>query len=76
MLAVKVEEVTILDASEWVYLSDMTYTSKQIVRMEKLLLKILKFDMNVPTMAAFIQQLCVMHQLDKKTLYTAMVKIK
>ncbi|KAF2901171.1 hypothetical protein ILUMI_05014 [Ignelater luminosus] len=72
MLAIKVEEVNILDACEWVYLSGMAYTSKQVTRMEQLLLKILKFDMNVPTMAAFIQQLCVMHELDKKTLFTAM----
>lgn len=38
---------------EFVYITDDTYTKKQVLRMEHLILKVLTFDMSTPTMLRF-----------------------
>lgn len=48
-IASKYEEITAPDVSEFVYITDDTYTKKQVLRMEHLLLKVLDFKMNAPT---------------------------
>ncbi|XP_052793295.1 G2/mitotic-specific cyclin-A-like [Mya arenaria] len=48
-LAAKYEEIYPPDVSEFVYITDDTYDTKQILRMEHLILKVLAFDVAVPT---------------------------
>lgn len=53
-IAAKYEEVTPPDISEFVYITDDTYTKKQVLRMEHLLLKVLDFKMSSPTANWFL----------------------
>lgn len=73
MVAGKVEEIYPPDIKEFLYLSSDIYTNEQFIKMEQLLLKVLKFDMQPPTMASFIKLLCTEHKLDEKTKHLAMV---
>lgn len=40
--------------NEFVYITDHTYTKKQVLRMEQLILKVLTFDLFVPTTTMFV----------------------
>lgn len=53
-IAAKYEEITPPDVAEFVYITDDTYTKKQVLRMEHLLLKVLDFNMNAPTVNWFL----------------------
>jgi len=53
-IASKYEEISPPDVSEFVYITDDTYTKKQVLRMEHLLLKVLDFRMNTPTTNNFL----------------------
>jgi cyclin-A len=53
-IASKYEEITPPDVAEFVYITDDTYTRKQVLRMEHLLLKVLDFHMSTPTINSFI----------------------
>jgi hypothetical protein len=53
-IAAKYEEVSPPDVEEFVYITDDTYTKKQVLRMEHLLLKVLDFRMNTPTINNFL----------------------
>lgn len=53
-IASKYEEISPPDVSEFVYITDDTYTKKQVLRMEHLLLKVLDFRMNAPTTNCFL----------------------
>ena len=46
---VKYEEIYPPDVGEFVYITDDTYTKQQVLRMEHLILKVLTFDVAVPT---------------------------
>ncbi|KAF5299440.1 hypothetical protein FQA39_LY11586 [Lamprigera yunnana] len=72
MLAIKVEEVTALDAEEWAHLTGQAYSSRQINRMEQLILNVLEFNLNPPTVIDFVKLICAKFRLDKKTLYLSM----
>eukprot|EP00061_Rhincodon_typus_P012822 g38799.t1 len=52
----KYEEIYPPEIDEFVYITDDTYTKKQLLRMEHLLLKVLSFDMTVPTVNQFLTQ--------------------
>ncbi|XP_075706151.1 cyclin-A1 [Rhinoderma darwinii] len=56
LLASKYEEIYPPEVDEFVYITDDTYTKKQLLRMEHLLLKVLAFDLTVPTINQFLQQ--------------------
>lgn len=43
---------------EFVYITDDTYTKKQLLRMEHLVIKILGFDVAVPTSNVFLDFYC------------------
>lgn len=75
LLASKIEEIYPPDVKEWVFLTENTFTVRQVLRMEQLLLKVLQFKVQPPTMLVFIQHFCVTHELDKETMYLAMVRI-
>ena len=45
----KYEEIYPPDVTEFVYITDDTYTKKQVLRMEQLVLGVLEFNVSVPT---------------------------
>ncbi|KAG5887270.1 hypothetical protein JTB14_015707 [Gonioctena quinquepunctata] len=72
MLATKMEEYQPIDSKEWSYLTGDTFSSKQVLKMEQLILRVLKFRMQTPTIHGFIQQLSTEHKMDDKTIHLAM----
>ncbi|XP_014665012.1 PREDICTED: G2/mitotic-specific cyclin-A-like [Priapulus caudatus] len=71
-LAGKYEEIYPPDIGEFVYITDDTYTQPQVLRMEHLVLKVLSFDVAVPTALCFLQRFAYMCQCDDKTTSLAM----
>ncbi|XP_019873543.1 cyclin-A2 [Aethina tumida] len=71
-LASKYEEIYPPDIGEFVYITDDTYNKRQVIRMEQLILKVLGFDLSIPTPLTFIHAICVSTRLTEKTLYLAM----
>ncbi|XP_051917034.1 cyclin-A2 [Hippocampus zosterae] len=61
LLASKFEEIYPPEVSEFVYITDDTYTKKQVLRMEQLVLKVLSFDLAAPTINQFLTQY-LLHQ--------------
>ncbi|XP_067103481.1 cyclin-A2 [Osmerus mordax] len=61
LLASKFEEIYPPEVSEFVYITDDTYTKKQVLRMEHLVLKVLSFDLAAPTINQFLTQY-ILHQ--------------
>ncbi|KAM8975464.1 cyclin-A1 [Pelodytes ibericus] len=72
LLASKYEEIYPPDIDEFVYITDDTYTKKQLLRMEHLLLKVLAFDLTVPTINQFLLQYIHKHAVCTKTEHLAM----
>ncbi|PSN53589.1 G2/mitotic-specific cyclin-A [Blattella germanica] len=72
-VAAKYEEIYPPDVGEFVYITDDTYTKKQVLRMEHLLLKVLAFDLSVPTPLSFITSFRVVTNLPETTMFLAMV---
>uniref|UniRef100_A0A1B6LX76 Uncharacterized protein n=1 Tax=Graphocephala atropunctata TaxID=36148 RepID=A0A1B6LX76_9HEMI len=58
-VAAKYEEIYPPDVGEFVYITDDTYNKRQVLRMEQLILKVLGFDISVPTIFAFLQHIAV-----------------
>ncbi|XP_069349482.1 cyclin-A2 [Eulemur rufifrons] len=56
LLASKFEEIYPPEVAEFVYITDDTYTKKQVLRMEHLVLKVLSFDLAAPTVNQFLTQ--------------------
>ncbi|KXJ28471.1 G2/mitotic-specific cyclin-A [Exaiptasia diaphana] len=56
LLASKFEEIYPPEVSEFVYITDDTYTAKQLLKMEQLVLKALTFDLSVPTTLNFLER--------------------
>lgn len=52
----KFEEIYPPEVAEFVYITDDTYTKKQVLRMEHLVLKVLSFDLAAPTINQFLSQ--------------------
>uniref|UniRef100_A0A8D0BP04 Cyclin-A2 n=1 Tax=Salvator merianae TaxID=96440 RepID=A0A8D0BP04_SALMN len=67
LLAAKYEEICPPEVDEFVYITDDTYTKKQLLRMEHLLLKVLAFDLTVPTINQFLLQYLQWHGVNLKT---------
>ncbi|KAM4045509.1 cyclin-A1 [Anomaloglossus baeobatrachus] len=72
LLASKYEEIYPPDVDEFVYITDDTYTKKQLLRMEHLLLKVLAFDLTVPTINQFLLQYTHKQSGSTKTDHLAM----
>ncbi|XP_069616380.1 cyclin-A1 [Ranitomeya imitator] len=72
LLASKYEEIYPPDVDEFVYITDDTYTKKQLLRMEHLLLKVLAFDLTVPTINQFLLQYIHKQNVSTKTEHLAM----
>jgi len=73
LVAAKFEEIYPPEVSEFVYITDDTYTAKQVLRMEHLILKTLSFDVSIPTALNFVQRylLAVGAEKDSKQEYLA-----
>ncbi|XP_015374955.1 PREDICTED: cyclin-A2 [Diuraphis noxia] len=71
-VASKYEEIYPPDVSEFVYITDDTYTKKQVLKMEQLILKVLGFDVSNPTTIIFLTHICVHCNVPLKVMYLAM----
>ena len=71
----KYEEIYPPEVGEFVYITDDTYTKKQVLRMEHLILRVLSFDLTVPTPLAFLMEYCISNNLSEKVQFLAMVRI-
>ncbi|XP_015596882.1 cyclin-A2 [Cephus cinctus] len=71
-IAAKYEEIYPPDVGEFVYITDDTYTKKQVLRMEHLILRVLSFDLTVPTPLAFLMYYCISNNQSDKVQYLAM----
>ncbi|CAH0564593.1 unnamed protein product [Brassicogethes aeneus] len=72
MLAGKVEEIYPIETSEWSFLTGDSFTKRQILKMEQMILKVLLFNMQPPTICSFIEHLCTQFNFDAKTKHLAM----
>ncbi|ROL54248.1 Cyclin-A1 [Anabarilius grahami] len=72
LLAAKYEEVYPPEVDEFVYITDDTYTKKQLLRMEQHLLRVLAFDMTAPTVHQFLMQYTLEEQVCARTVNLAL----
>lgn len=72
-IAAKYEEIYPPDVGEFVYITDNTYTKKQVLRMEQLILKVLTFDLCVPTTSMFLSAYPMMNEQPKEVKFLAQV---
>lgn len=75
-IAAKYEEIYPPDVGEFAYITDDTYTKKQVLRMEHLILKVLSFDVAVPTANWFCEHLLNESNVDEKTKSLAMFLVE
>lgn len=66
-IASKFEEIYPPEVDEFVYITDDTYTKKQVLRMEQIILRVLAFDLNIPTVYYFLQYFFHRGKLDERT---------
>ncbi|XP_045480463.1 cyclin-A2 [Harmonia axyridis] len=64
-IAAKYEEVYPPDITEFVYITDDTYTRRQLIRMEHLILKVLQFDLTTPSPCSFIKMMSILVKGDE-----------
>ncbi|KAG9347163.1 hypothetical protein JZ751_006090 [Albula glossodonta] len=72
LLASKFEEIYAPEVAEFVYITDDTYTKKQVLRMEHLILKVLSFDLAAPTINQFLTQYFLHQPVNNKVESLAM----
>lgn len=66
LVASKFEEIYPPEVAEFVYITDDTYTKKQVLRMEHLVLKVLSFDLAAPTINQFLTHYFLHHSVNKQ----------
>merc|ERR1719411_1832784 len=71
-IASKYEEIYPPDVGEFVYITDDTYNKRQVLRMEHLVLKVLNFDLSVPSSHLFVNKIAELSKTDEKTKHLAM----
>lgn len=59
--------------AEFVYITDDTYSKKQVLRMEHLVLKVLSFDLAAPTIVQFLTQYFLKQRVCNKVESLSMV---
>lgn len=70
----KYEEIHPPELDEFVYITDSTYTKKQLVQMEHVLLRVLSFNMAAPTANQFLRLFMSIHSVCAKTENLALVR--
>ncbi|KAG9436706.1 cyclin-A2 [Apis mellifera carnica] len=71
-IAAKYEEIYPPEVGEFVYITDDTYPKKHVLRMEHLILRVLSFDLTVPTPLTFLMEFCISNNLSEKIKFLAM----
>ncbi|XP_011058546.1 PREDICTED: cyclin-A2 isoform X2 [Acromyrmex echinatior] len=71
-IAAKYEEIYPPDVGEFVYITDDTYSKTQVIKMENLILRVLSFDLTVPTHVTFLMEYCISNNLSDKIKFLAM----
>ncbi|XP_045592535.1 G2/mitotic-specific cyclin-A [Procambarus clarkii] len=71
-IAAKYEEIYPPDVGQFAYITDNTYKVGQILRMEHLILKVLSFDMAVPTAHLFVNKFSRMCKNSEETLHLSL----
>lgn len=69
----KYEEIYPPEVGEFVYITDDTYSKTQVIKMENLILRVLSFDLTVPTHFTFLTEYCISNNLSDKIKFLAMV---
>lgn len=69
----KYEEIYPPEVAEFVYITDDTYTKKQVLRMEHLILKVLAFELAVPTSHNFLSRFVQLSRSSESVLHLATV---
>jgi len=69
LIAAKYEEIYPPGVGEFAFITNDSYTKKQVLRMEHLVLKVLGFDVSMPTSHEFVNQNCQMFHMDGKALH-------
>lgn len=72
----KYEEIYPPDVSQFAYITDNTYKVGQILRMEHLILKVLSFDMAVPTAHFFVNKFCRLLKNPEEVVHLALVSFR
>lgn len=70
----KYEEISPPELNEFVYITDSTYTKKQLVRMEHVFLRVLAFNMAAPTANQFLRLFMSIHSVCANTENLALVR--
>jgi len=70
-IASKYEEIYPKELDKFVYITDDTYNKKQVLKMEKLILGVLKFNVSPPTAHFFVDHLAKMAGCEKKVVALA-----
>lgn len=71
-IASKYEEIFPPEVSEFVFITDDTYTRAQVLRMEQIILKILSFDLCIPTSYVFLNTYAVLYDMPDKVKFLAL----
>lgn len=61
--------------NEFIYITDHTYTRLQVFRMEQLLLKVLAFDLSIPTVYTFLNSYATIMKMTDQCKFLAMVSL-
>ncbi|XP_059913520.1 cyclin-A1 [Gadus macrocephalus] len=72
LLAAKYEEIYPPEMEDFVYITDGTYERKQLVRMEVMFLKVLAFNMTVPSAYQFLRLFITIQAVCSKTTHLAL----
>lgn len=65
-IAAKYEEIYPPDVSEFVFITDDTYSKTQVLRMEQILLRVLDFDLCGPTCFVYLNTYSVLYSMTDK----------
>eukprot|EP00096_Caligus_rogercresseyi_P008166 TRINITY_DN2656_c0_g1_i1.p1 TRINITY_DN2656_c0_g1~~TRINITY_DN2656_c0_g1_i1.p1 ORF type:complete len:438 (+),score=128.34 TRINITY_DN2656_c0_g1_i1:638-1951(+) len=68
-IAAKYEEIYPPEVNEFTYITDDTYSKKQVLRMEHLVLKVLGFDLTIPTAYFFVNQFGKLSQSGEEVIF-------
>ncbi|KAL0101501.1 hypothetical protein PUN28_018968 [Cardiocondyla obscurior] len=71
-IAAKYEEIYPPDVGEFVYITDDTYSKTQVIKMENLILRVLSFDLTIPTHYTFLMEYCITNNLSDQVKFLAM----
>ncbi|EEB09943.1 G2/mitotic-specific cyclin-A, putative [Pediculus humanus corporis] len=71
-IASKFEEIYPPNVNDFVFITDDTYSKKQVLRMEHLILKVLSFDLSTPTILCFLTDFASCYPTVEKVKFLAM----